>query len=80
MSEITPELPAWIPVQERRSPELINFAVVLDGVVQRAMQVDVDFASLIVENPTWIRTASLLPTGSTWDGTAFQLPEEPVIP
>jgi len=75
MSEINADLPKFIPVQDRPSPELINFAVVLDGVVQRAMQIEVDLASLIVENPTWIRTASLLPTGSTWDGTAFQLPE-----
>lgn len=63
---MTQSLPKWnaITAGEEVGPS-IPFAMVLNGVVQQVMFVNIPTASLLVEGPEFVRCSPLATTGMT---------------
>jgi hypothetical protein len=68
---MTTAIPAWTKVTAGEEPGIISFALILDGVVQQVMKVNVQTASLLLENPQIVRCKDEAEAGQTAEEVAL---------
>ena len=62
---MTTAIPAWTKISAGEEPGIISFALILDGIVQQVMRVNVATASLLLENPIIARCKDDAEVGQT---------------
>ena len=62
---MTIEIPQWTFVTKEQETTLVKFAVVVDGIVQQIMNVNLAQASLWILNPEVVRCNDLTVPGDT---------------
>ena len=68
---MTTSIPAWSRVVVGAEPGVVSFALCLDGVVQQVMKVNVQTASLLLENPQIVRCKDEAEAGQTAEEVAL---------
>jgi hypothetical protein len=71
---MTNNIPAWERVSPGDPAPTVNFALILDGIVQQVMSTNTSTASLLLENPKIIRCKYEAEVGMTEAEAAFVQP------